>query len=81
MTNDDDLATRGRHLGMRAETLRRARERATTQGEHDTLDAVEEMLREDVRRHAEAVRAAEARESTRQQHPDDEPDEGPASGR
>lgn len=76
---DDELATRWDTLVARAESLRRARERATTPGEHDTLDAVEEMLREDMRRHAEAVRAAEA--SARQQHPDDEADEGPASGR
>lgn len=58
----DEYLTRQQALARRAESLRLARERATTQGERDLYDEVEAQLREDVRRFAADVRADSERQ-------------------
>lgn len=55
MTNDE-IDAMYRSLGLRTESLRLARERATTPGELAVLDEVEAQIREDARRYAAAVR-------------------------
>lgn len=59
---DDELAQRGRALGLRTESLRLARERATTPGELAILDEVEAQIRVDALRYKAAVRERESRE-------------------
>lgn len=55
---DDEIDAMYRSLGFRTESLRLARERATTPGELAILDEVEAQIRVDAQRYKAAVRAA-----------------------